>query len=367
MSPIMSSPFLIFTFLFLLVGPVPLILAGKPHAISFRSPNLYPEGLAWDPSAQHFLAGSIRQRKVAAVSDAGVVETLISDSSLPENVSVLGLAVDSANRRLLAVIHAADPLPHFNALAAYDLRSGNRIFLSLLPSDDATASTRQIANDVTVDFRGNAYVTNAAGNYIWKVNADGDASIFSRSRAFTAHPVDRDAPFSYCGLNGIAYVSKGYLLVVQSNTGKMFKVDEEDGTARLVLLDEDLTMPDGIAIRSDGVVLVVSSSKLWFLKSPDSWGEAVVFDKIDLDSEGFPTSVAVGAEDRVYVLYGHVLEGMMGNVERERFSIVEVSSEKESGEEKVWVYVLVGFGLAYFLFWRFQMRQLVTNLDKKTN
>lgn len=155
--------------------------------------------------------------------------------------------------------------------------------------------------------------------------------------------------------------------MVQSNTGKMFKVDDEDGTARLVLLNEDLTLADGIAIRSDGVVLVVSQNKLWFLKSQDSWGEGVVFDKIDLDSEGFPTSVVVGAEDRVYVLNGHVLEGMMGNVERERFSIVEVRSEKESGEEKIWVYLLIGFGFAYFLFWRFQMRQLVSNLDKKTN
>jgi hypothetical protein len=38
-----------------------------------------------------------------------------------------------------------------------------------------------------------------------------------------------------------------------------------------------------------------------------------------------------------------------------------------SGEVNVWVYVLIGLGLAYFLFWGFQMRQLVTNLDKKTN
>jgi hypothetical protein len=57
--------------------------------------------------------------------------------------------------------------------------------------------------------------------------------------------VDCDSLFSYCGLNEIVYVSKGYLLVVQSNTGKMFKVDEEDGTAKLVLLDKYLTLADG--------------------------------------------------------------------------------------------------------------------------
>jgi hypothetical protein len=70
--------------------------------------------------------------------------------------------------------------------------------------------------------------------------------------------------------------------------------------------------------------------------------------------------VVVGAEDKVHVLNGHVSEGMMGNVERERFSIMEESSEKESGEEKVWVYIMIGFGFAYFLFWRFHMRLFPT-------
>jgi hypothetical protein len=46
----------------------------------------------------------------------------------------------------------------------------------------------------------------------------------------------------------------------------------------------------------------------------------MVFDKIDLDSEGFPASVVARAEDKVYVLNGHVLEGMMGNVERARLA-----------------------------------------------
>ena len=95
--------------------------------------------------------------------------------------------------------------------------------------------------------------------------------------------------------------------MVQSNTGKMFKVDEEDGTAKLVLLDEDLTLADG------------------------------------------SQSGATRRSRSIWVC-------MMGNVERKRFSIVEVSSKKESGEEQVWVYVLIGFGFDYFLFWRFQMR-----------
>nr|XP_023877135.1 uncharacterized protein LOC111989575 [Quercus suber] len=353
----------------LLMGPISQTHARKPHVITFRSPNLYPEGLTYDPSAQHFLVGSVRDRKIESVSDAGVVETLISDLDLPENATVLGLAVDAVNNRLLAAITAVDPLPHFTALASYDLQKRRRIFLSVLEDDDVTtATTRQTANDVAVDFEGNAYVTNSASNFIWKVNKEGQPTILSKSKAFTAQHVDQNAPFSFCGLNGIAYVSKGYLLVVQSNTGKMYKVDPDDGTAKLVLLNRDLSFADGIAVRRDGVVLVVSHKKLWLLKSQDSWAEGVVFDEVELDEEGFATSVAVGAEDRAYVLYGHVLEGHINGISgREGFRIEEVRSEKEGEDEKVWVYVLVGLGLAYFLFWRFQMKQLVRNMDKKTN
>ncbi|KAL6187628.1 hypothetical protein ACLB2K_039026 [Fragaria x ananassa] len=364
-SPITSF---VFSVLFIVLpSTIPIqTQANKPHVINFRSPNLYPEGIAYDPSAQHFIVGAQRHRTIYSVSDAGVVDLLVSDTDLPENVTFLGLAVDTVNNRFLAAVQAMEPVPPFSALAAYDLRTRRRLFLTPLPSADGDAS-RQIATGVAADFKGNAYVTNAATNFIWKVNSEGDASIFSRSPLFSAYPVDPESPFSFCGLNGIAYVSKGYLLVVQSNTGKLFKVDAEDGTAREVLLPENLPLADGIAMRRNGDIVVNSPNKMWFLKSQDNWSEGVVYDKTELEVDRFPTSVAVAAEDRVYVIYGHFLEGTAGNSEREMFSIAEVRSEKESKEETVWIYVLVGLGLAYFMVWRFQMRQLVGNMNKKTN
>ncbi|GMP83681.1 hypothetical protein CsSME_00037507 [Camellia sinensis var. sinensis] len=351
-----------FTFFVVFVDPT---LASKHHVINFRSPTLYPESLTWDPSADHFIVGSHRHRTLVSVSSAAAVDTLISDLSLPPNTTIVGVSLDHHRRRLLAVVHSTPPLPIFNALAAYDLRSPHRRRLFLAPLHDPTAD-RPIANDVAFDFSGDAYVTNSVGNFIWKVTPDGKPSVFSRSPAFTSHPVDQSLPHSFCGLNGVVYIGNGYLLVVQSNTGKMFKVNADDGTARTVTLDKDLTAADGIAVRRDGVVIVVSQHKAYFIKSENGWAEGVVFDETVLEAERFATSVAIGRDERVYVLYGHVDEGISGNWSRDVFGIAEIESEKESKQDSVWMYVLIGLGLAYFCFWRFQMRQLVTNMNKKT-
>ncbi|KAF9618417.1 hypothetical protein IFM89_001140 [Coptis chinensis] len=367
MTSITHKMCLIFLLIVVVMSLIPTI-ASKSHIITFRSPNLFPEGLTWDPhpSAQHFLVGSLRERSIHSINHAGEVQTIISDPNLPPNVTILGLAVDSINRRLLAVIHAIEPLPPFNALASYDLSSRKRLFLAKL-SDD-----REVANDVTIDFSGTAYVTNSAGNFIWKVSFEGEASIFSKSPAFTSYPVPQDLPHSdllpyrSCGLNGIAYLSKGYLLVVQTNTGKMFKVDAEDGRARRVLLTKDLVGADGISVRSDGTVVVVSPYMAWLLKSQDSWGEAVVYDEIALNTERFPTSVVTKHNDhRAYVLYGNVNVGILGRGEKEVFAIEELESSKDTEDEMIWVFVLIGLGLAYFMYWRFQMSRLVKNMSKK--
>lgn len=353
----MFKQFLLILLLLFLAGPTH---CRKPHVINFRWPNLYPESFTWDPKSDHFVVGSLRHRQIISVSDAGVVSSLLSDDSLPQDSFFVGISLDPRHHRLLAVVRRVSP--PLSALACYDRRTFRQLFLTplddLLPSDVA-------ANDVAVDYSGNAYVTDSANDVVFKITEQGEASILSRSKLFKSHAVDASAPYRDCGLNGVVYNTNGYLLVTQSNTGKLFKVHDDDGATRRVILNKDLTAADGIAVRRDGVVLVVSKHKLYFIKSDDSWSQGAVFDETALQEERHASSVTVGADNRVYVLYGNVDEGIMGNSQREEFGIVEVESEAEGKEENVWIFVLIGLGFTYFLIWRFQMRQLVQNMDKK--
>ncbi|PHT67186.1 hypothetical protein T459_26673, partial [Capsicum annuum] len=293
-------------FLFITIISIPTVAGTKPHVINFRSPNLYPKSFTWDPKSQHFIVGGSTRhhhQNLISVSDAGVVHTLITDATLPPNSSFHGLTIDRQNNRLLASIHCPPSSPEFpaplNFLASYNLQSNRRLFLTSLSDESHLLA---VANDVALDYYGNAYVTNSGADVIWKVDINGD----------------------------------------------------------------DLTAADGIAVRDDGVLLVVSKRTLYFLRSNDGWGAGVVFDEIALDTRRFATAVTVGDQKRAYVLYGHVTEGINGNAEREEFSIVEVKSNEENEEESIWLYVLIGLGLTIFFFWRFQMHRLVERLNKKT-
>ncbi|KAG4926013.1 hypothetical protein JHK87_051553 [Glycine soja] len=103
-----KQPFLVTT-IFLLLGPGP-ILARNAHVINFRSPNLHPESLTWDPHEQHFLLGSLHKRIIVAVSDTGIAETFISD-------------------QLISRATASSPS------STPAIRSRRRLLLSSLPSD----------------------------------------------------------------------------------------------------------------------------------------------------------------------------------------------------------------------------------------
>lgn len=143
-----------------------------------------------------------------------------------------------------------------------------------------------------------------------------------------------------CGLNGIVYVGNGDLLVVQSNTGKLYRVDATDGTASLVQLPTDLTGADGVAIDGAGAVAVVSRHTAWLLISSDGWSSAAVEKEAVMDVGRFSTSVAV-RDGRFYALYGRIGDWLQGGADQEEFTIEEIEWKEKKHKNGIFLMLLM--------------------------
>ncbi|GFY98659.1 calcium-dependent phosphotriesterase superfamily protein [Actinidia rufa] len=167
-------------------------IPGISHANDPRVPLPHSTGwlrecTKWDPPNRRFLVsfleGGVGQIPVPDhLSPEAVLEEVpvVKDADLAGNAS-LGMVIDRPRNRLL--VATADVFGNrYGALAAYDLTSWDRLFLTQLsgPGDE-----KSFADDVTVDPEGNAYVTDAKANKIWKVGAEGEFLSTIKSPLFT--------------------------------------------------------------------------------------------------------------------------------------------------------------------------------------
>ncbi|KAK1294839.1 hypothetical protein QJS10_CPA16g01651 [Acorus calamus] len=270
----------------LLISAVPLSilisleLSTSTSAYPYRSRGWLRECAKWDDLGRRFLIttysdGGLAQIRVPPESEGEDAppfeeEVVLRDADVAGNTS-LGLAIDRVRGRVLVVY--ADPNRfHHGALAAYRVDTWDRIFLTwlALPGDEPS-----LADDVAVDAEGNAYVTDAISSKIWKVGPDGDLLSTIRSLVFYQR---KQWYRKVIGLNGIVYHPNGYLLVVHTLGGDLFKVDVKTQEVSLVnLVGGSLLFGDGMEILSPTKIVVAGS---WpsgrVVESIDDWGSGKV-------------------------------------------------------------------------------------------
>lgn len=286
-----------------------------PDVIDTRAADVYPEGVAWDPTRRAFLVGSALKGTLSVIRLDGTVEELAPSIGM---VSTLGIRVDAARNRILVAysdfwirqrLEVGDQ-PPTSGVAVFALDTG-RLQRRI---DVALGHDRTFANDLTFDPQGNIYVTDSVSDTLQRIDLAGRVTPVVTDPRFAAQVV---------GLNGIVWHPDGYLLAVRYDDGRMFRIDPKAPAGRKVAevaLAEPLVGTDGLGLRPDGSLVVVTNSigeavgapggvdGVKVVGSRDGWRHAGVRSRVEPWPVGGPTTVAVTP-------YGdYVLSGEVGTV-----------------------------------------------------
>lgn len=261
-----------------------LAQADPPDQLRIRGANRNPEGLECDLTNARFLLSSLSEGTVYTIAYDGTATPFIQDTDLTSSV---GLEIDAANNMLLVVNANMQTLDHA-ALGIYDLTSGEQLHMvdlaSLIPSE------RYFPNDLALDPDGVAYVTDSLAPVIYRVDPDGNASIFLRD--------DRLLIDDFGG-NGIVYHPDGYLLVGISGV-KLYKIPLADPTS-LTIVESPITIAaDGMLWDAESdTLIVVSDGSVLRLSSADDWTTATVA----ATAPRHPATTAAFCRESVYVIH----------------------------------------------------------------
>jgi len=239
--------------------------------IEFEAPEAYPEGIVYDSLADAFYVSSARLGTVGKVSRQGNYTQLFADPSLK---STYGLKVHPDGKRLFICAGDAnyskfttpDTRKKMIRLISIELPGGKKLsdvdLSALIPGE-------HFGNDLAFDTQGNAYMTDSYAHAIYKITADGKASVFAKDKQFDTKGV---------GLNGIVYHPGGFLLVDNTNTGRIYKVDINDPQkVQKVNIEPYLLGADGLLLNDNNNLTVVvngNTDKIYQFRSTDNWQSA---------------------------------------------------------------------------------------------
>lgn len=279
-----------------------------PDVVNVQLPGIIPEGLEYDALNDRFLLSSMANGTVYSVADDGEAIAFITLDADMDYTSSVGMYLDTGRNRLL-VTHTnyfafvSGEGDTSAGLGAYDLDSGELLWISdlqaLLPDD------RHFINDVTIDQDGNAYVTDSLTPTIFKVDTEGNASIFLTDEELDGTVDYGFGPLTFT-LNGIAYVQDSDNLIV-SNIGRqrLLSVPVSDPENFVPIPFDTPLFIDGLDMDGEGNLIAVdaASGNVLRLTSGDGW-ESAMIDAISPDHMEATTSAPRG--DTVYVVNAYL-------------------------------------------------------------
>jgi sugar lactone lactonase YvrE len=216
-----------------------------------------PEGVAWDPRSESFFVGTVGTGTIyrATLRDTKLHPFITPDPADPPDSSV-GMKVSGGK---LFVAGGTT-----GSIYVYRIKTG-----ALLARFETGAGG--FLNDLVVTRRGDVYVTDSFRPTLWHVTAEQVAAGSGTPQALDVSAIPYEGAGAF-NLNGIVAKGGRKLVVVDSNSGKLFRIRLGDDGASIEEIDEieGATVPGGDGMLLDRGRLVVvqgaPTNQLSFLK-----------------------------------------------------------------------------------------------------
>jgi sugar lactone lactonase YvrE len=274
-------------------------VTAQDKKIEFSAPKVYPEGIAYHPGKNVYYVSSVTTGTIGVVDAGGKYNVFHKDSTLK---SSFGMKVDTKRNTLW--VCTADPnysqfsdsttFKKISKIIGVDLTTAKRKseidLASLLPG-------KHFANDVTLDNKGNLYVTDSYAPVIYKVDAKNKATILAKNDLFRSCDV---------GLNGIVFHPQGFLIAVNNGAGSILKIDLKDPTkVSKVKVKQFFPGADGLILDSSNNLVLVQNkgvNKAFRLTSKDMWTSAEVIGSTDVEARFQQPTTATLVNTEVFIL-----------------------------------------------------------------
>jgi sugar lactone lactonase YvrE len=289
----------IFLLLAATLGIKLMVGAPEPNKIAFTAPSLYPEGIAFDTKNNIAYVGSVKTGTIGTVDAAGKYTEVLVDKELK---SSFGMKVDERAKKLWVCV--GDPMYSIYQDSSTFKKMARVIAIDLVSKKkvaDIDLSTvfkgKHFLNDLTLDGKGNIYVTDSFSPVIYKIDSKGTASVFAQDDRFKSASV---------GLNGIAYHPDGFLIVAHNTDGVLYRVDIKDPEKiQRITVDQFFPGADGLWMDDARNLILVQNkgvSKIFKLSSSDKWQTATIAAKTPT-AELFQNPTTCGMyKGKIYVL-----------------------------------------------------------------
>ena len=268
--------------------------------------NLYPEGIEYHSETKNFLLSSVLEGTIYEVNKDGNYRPFIRDKRL---ISSIGIRIDRERNRLLVANSdygvsfktAQQTDRKLAAIGIYNLTNGEPITYVDLGSLRPNGS--HFANDITIDDVGNAYITDSLSPIIYKVDPQGNPSVFLENERFQGEGFN---------LNGIVYHPDGYLIVAKKSEGALFKVPlDSPETFSQIRTERKLIGTDGLLLADKGNLVAITnrasdtiSNTVFALHSNNNWDSATIIDRY-ATGDVYPSTGTI-KENKVYIIYGRL-------------------------------------------------------------